>query len=120
MAKKAKRKKKPIEGPPTVDSIVKECEKEVRRGLGKKTLSKTARDYWDTNHRASIQANLQAGADWLTDREMTLKVSRKLGKIAAILTNSNRVQLWAAKAAHVAVKADPICPAPGSGGYCDF
>ncbi len=113
------KEKKPVP-PPTVDSIMRECETETRKGLGRKRLSAAARQYWDDNHRLSIQTNLAKGADWLVDRKKTLPVSRKLGKVAATLTSGGIVLLWAAKAAHVAVKGDPGCPGLGSGGYCDF
>jgi hypothetical protein len=106
--------------PPTVESIMDECRVKMRAGLGKrKRLSKEASDYWETNHEASIRKNLKGGADWLKDRKNTLVVARKLGKVAAALTNGGIVLKWAAEAAHEAVKRDPTC-GTGTGGYCDF
>jgi hypothetical protein len=96
-----------------------ECRKEMRKGLGKKRLSKKARDYWETNHEAAITKFLPK-ANWLMDRKRTLPVARKLGAVAAALASGNIVLLWAAQAAHEAVKKDPGCPTVGAGGYCDF
>jgi hypothetical protein len=104
---------------PTVKSVMDECRKEMRRGLGKKRLSKAASDYWETNHEAAI-AKFLPTADWLKDRKKTLPVARKLGAVAAALATGNIVLLWAAEAAHAAVKKDPGCPLVGAGGYCDF
>jgi hypothetical protein len=107
--------------PPTVESIMAECEKEIRRGLGKKRVGKDARTFWDTKYRASITTQLSTpGSNWLRDRKRVLPVSRKLGKIAAVLAHGNVIPLWAAEAASVAVKSDPKCPGVGAGGYCDI
>jgi hypothetical protein len=105
--------------PPTVESIMKECGKEVRKGLGGKRLSKAARTYWVDVYADSIAQALKAGGNWTTDRKRVLPVSRKLGKVAAALTTGGIVLQWAAEAASVAVKSDPTCPGPGSGGYCE-
>ena len=105
---------------PTVDSIMRECQKEVHKGLGRKRLNKAANDFWKKGHRPVIQAQVNSGADWLQDRKRVLPVSKKLGKVAAALTTGMTVQKWAAEAAHVAVKSDPGCPPIGAGGYCDF
>src|SRR4029453_183988 len=116
MAKKKKKK-----DPPTVDSILKECEKKVKSGLGKKRMTKAARDFWETEYRKSIATQLGTpGADWLKDRKRVLPVAKKLGKVAAALSSKKTVLLWAAEAASVAVKRDPGCPGAGSGGYCDI
>lgn len=105
--------------PPTVESIKKECAEEVRKGLGRKRLTKAARDYWDGIYTKSIQDALNNGGDWSQDRKRVLPVARKLGKVANALTTKNLVMKWAAEAASVAVKADPGCPSVGAGGYCE-
>jgi hypothetical protein len=105
--------------PPTVESIMKECGKEVRKGLGGKRLSKAARQFWVDTYMKSIAKALQNGGDWYKDRKRVLPVSRKLGKVANALTTGGIVLLWAAEAASVAVRADPGCPAVGAGGYCE-
>lgn len=105
--------------PPTVDSILKECTKEVKKGLGKKRASAKARKYWVDNSRVSIAAALAAGGVWDKDKKNVLPTANKMGRVAAALSNGNIVLLWAAEAAAVAVQSDPRCPV-GSGGYCDF
>lgn len=119
MAKKAKpRKKKPI---PTVNSILAECIKEVKKGLGAKRPSADARKYWIDNSKVSIAATLARGRDWNVDKKNVLPTARKMGKVAAALATGKIVLKWAAEAAAVAVQADPRCPAdPGGGAYCDF
>ena len=115
----AKKNKAPT--PPTVESILKECTKEVRKGLGGKRASKKAKEYWIDNSRKSIAAQLAKGGDWLVDRKRALPVAKKMGKVAAALATGKIVLLWAAEAAAEAVQADPGCPGgAGAGGYCDF
>lgn len=117
MAKKAARKKNPV---PTVDSILNECIREVKKGLGVKRASAQARQYWTDNSRLSIAAQLSGGGDWNADKKNVLPTARKMGKVAAALATGKIVLLWAAEAAHEAVQADPRCPAVGGGGYCNF
>ena len=106
---------------PTVDSILAECREAVAKGLGKKRLSRKASDYWETEHRSAIERELERGGDWHRDRKKALPVARKLGKVAAALTDRTIVLFWAAKAAHMAVRADTQCSRNGMrGGYCDF
>jgi hypothetical protein len=105
--------------PPTVESILKECGKEVRKGLGKKRLSKAARAYWVAKYTASIGTALKGG-NWESDRKRVLPVARKLGKVANALSTGGIVLLWAAEAASVAIKSDPGCPGVGAGGYCEI
>jgi hypothetical protein len=116
MAKKAKTQK-----PHTVESILKECIKEVKKGLGVKRPSADARKYWIDSSRVSIAATLAAGGDWNVDKKNVLPTAKKMGKVAAALATGKIVLLWAAEAAAVAVQNDPRCPGgPGSGAYCDF
>src|SRR5829696_7113986 len=105
--------------PPTVESIMAECEKQVRSGLRGKRLSRQAREFWEDGYRASITKQLAApGSNWLVDRQRVLPVAKKLGKVAAALATGKIVLLWAADAAATAVRADPGCPGgAGSGGY---
>lgn len=118
MAKKAARKKKPV---PTVESILAECIKEVKKGLGVKRPSADARRYWIDNTRASIAVQLGKGGDWDADKKNVLPTAKKMGKAAAALATGKIVLLWAAEAAAEAVQKDPRCPGgPGGGGYCDF
>ena len=113
-------KKKP-QAPPTVESILKECIKEVKKGLGPKRPSAESRKFWIDNSRVSIATALANGGDWSQDRKNVLPTARKMGKVAAALATGKIVLLWAAEAAAEAVQADPRCPGgPGSGGYCDF
>lgn len=117
MAKKAK-KLKPA---PTVESILKECTKEVKKGLGPKRPSAESRKFWTDAARKSIAAALAAGGDWDTDKKNVLPTARKMGKVAAALASGKIVLLWAAEAAAEAVQSDPRCPGgPGAGAYCDF
>ena len=113
--------KKPAEKP-TVASVMKECLKEVKKGLGAKKLGSQARQFWQETYEETIGKQLeQPGADWNKDKIRVLPISKKLGKVAAALTTGKVVPKWAAEAASVAVKADPKCPTPpGAGGYCDF
>jgi hypothetical protein len=117
MAKKKTTKKKAE--PATVESIMKECEKEVRKGLGSKKLSAGALQYWTTVYAESIDKQLKKGGNWESDKTRVLPVARKLGKVAAALTSKGMVLKWAAEAAAVAVMADPGCPV-GGGGYCEI
>jgi hypothetical protein len=106
--------------PPTVDDILEECTKEVKKGLGKKRASKDAREYWLAESRASITAALAAGGVWEKDKKNVLPTARKMGKVAAVLANGNIILLWAAEAAATAVQDDPRCGGGGHGAYCDF
>ncbi len=106
--------------PMTVAAIMKECGNEVRKGLGRKRVSKEAHKYWRATYKVTIQKRLEAGGNWEKDRRRVLPVSRKLGKVAAALSTGTIVLMWAAEAASVAVRADPGCPGIGAGGYCDF
>ena len=107
--------------PPSVESIMKECEKEVKKGLGKKRMGKDARAFWTDAYKSTIAKRLREGGNWQRDRVRVLPVSKKLGKVAAALATGDVIPRWAAEAASVAVKADPKCPTgPGEGGYCDF
>jgi hypothetical protein len=111
-------KKKPA---PTVASILKECQAKVKSGLGKKRLSKKAREFWTDEYTKSIAKQLGTpGSNWLVDRKRVLPVAKKLGKVAAALATGQIVLLWAAEAAAAAVKKDPGCPGAGAGGYCDI
>jgi hypothetical protein len=115
----AKRKKTPV--PPTVDSILAECIKEVKKGLGKKRPSPEARKYWIDNCTVSIANQLSKGGDWNSDKKNVLPTAKKMGKVAAALATGKIVLFWAAVAAAEAVQQDPRCPGgPGSGAYCDF
>ncbi len=117
MAKKSARKK----SPPTVESILKECIKEVKKGLGAKRPSADARKFWIDKCRVSIATQLSAGGNWEADKKNVLPTARKMGKVAAALATGKIVLMWAAAAAADAVQADPRCPGgPGGGGYCDF
>ena len=119
-AKKAAAKKVKKQKPATVKSILAECEDAVEKGLGRKRLGPEARKYWTTIYTASIKAKLERDGDtWEADKRTVLHVARKLGKVAAVLTDGDVVELWAAEQAAQAAKRDPFCRAPGSGGYCE-
>src|SRR5436190_592661 len=118
MSKKLKHSKPT---PPTVDSVMAECEKKVKSGLGKKRMSAKARAFWEREYRRSIGNQLgKPGSNWLLDRVRVLPVAKKLGKVAAALSTGNIVLLWAAEAAATAVQSDPGCPGAGAGGYCEI
>jgi hypothetical protein len=112
-------KKSPAK-PPTVESILKECEAKMKQGLGKKRLSADARAFWTATYTKSIKEQLNAGGNWNHDRKRVLPVAKKLGKVANALSTGNIVLKWAAEAAAVAVKSDPGCPSLGAGGWCEF
>lgn len=114
------KKTKPTPAEPTVESILEECIDQVRKGLGKKRVSKGAREYWISNARVSIATALENGANWNKDRKNVLPTARKMGKVAAVLANGGIILKWAAEASAGAVQKDPRCPGVGSGGYCDF
>lgn len=115
----AKSKKGPVVH--TAESILEECAKQVRQGLGKKRVSKAAKDYWIDNASRSIASQLANGGNWTVDKKRVLPIAKKMGKVAAALATGNLVLLWAAEAAAEAVQADPGCPGGlGAGGYCDF
>ena len=108
------------QSPATVEQIMIECRKAMRKGLGKKSLTLAANNYWEANHLAAVTKQVAGGANCYKDRKRALPVATKLGKIAAVLAGKGMVAKWAAEAAHEAVKRDPGCPAVGAGGYCDF
>ena len=113
-------KKKPAPAP-TVASVLAECQKKVKSGLGKKRMSLKTREFWTDEYTKSITKQLgAAGSNWLVDRKRVLPVAKKLGKVAAALATGNIILLWAAEAASAAVKKDPGCPGAGAGGYCDI
>lgn len=112
------KKKKPN---PTVASVLEECRVKVKSGLGRKRLSRKAREFWTDEYTKSIATQLATpGSNWLVDRKRVLPVAKKLGKVAAALATGQIVLLWAAEAAANAVKKDPGCPGAGSGGYCNI
>ena len=104
----------------TVKSVLKEMTAEVKKGIGTKRFSKDARGYLIRNAKRTIKIQLDKGDTWDEDKENTLPVARKLGKIAAILANGQIILKWAAIAAAEAVQEDPRCPGVARGGYCDF
>jgi hypothetical protein len=105
--------------PATVEAILQECEAEMRRGLGRKKLSEDAYTFWRDHYTYTVSKQLKKGDTWNDDKERVLHVAHKLGLVAAALASRDEVETWAAKAASVAVRSDPWCPKPGSGGYCD-
>ena len=112
MAKKA---------PNTVESILAECTKAVEQGLGRKRPSATARKYWIDKGRASITKQFAVKDTWNRDKTRVLKTAKKMGAVAAVLSDGQVVMAWAAKAAGEAIKQDTKCRAqPGRGGYCEF
>lgn len=106
--------------PATVESVLAECTKAVKSGLGKKTAGAEARKFWINRSRPNIKRQLDAGVDWNLAKKRVLPTAKKMGKVAAVLAGERKVvPLWAAEAAAVAVKNDPKCPGgPGSGGFC--
>jgi hypothetical protein len=108
---------------PTIDSILKELRKKTHDALGRKKLTQSADRYWEDGHYAAVSKLFENGKvpDWEKDKQRVLPVAKKLGAIAKILAGKDKtVELWAAEAAHEAVKKDPGCPGIGAGGYCDF
>jgi len=112
MAKKKKTQ------PPTVQSILKELEEGMRKGLGKKRLSKAARTYLTARYTASVTKQLADKADWEKARKRVLKVAKKLGAVAKVLSDGKIVMKWAAEAAADAVVNDPKCLGMGAGRWC--
>ena len=111
----AKRKK----APNTIESILAECTKAVEQGVGRKKVSAAARKYWTDEGRTSITTQFGKGDTWDNDKKRVLKIAKKMGKVANVLTDGRIVMKWAAQASGKAIKNDPKCPA-GRGGYCDF
>jgi len=105
--------------PNTVESILKECTKAVEQGMGVKRASAAARKHWIDKSRISIGTQFAKGDTWDTDKARVLHIAKKMGKVAAVLSDGQIVMIWAAQAAGKAIKNDPKCPA-GRGGYCDF
>jgi hypothetical protein len=120
MAKKASSTRR--KSPPTVESILAENEKHVRMGAGKnRKISAAAQTFWDSKYRPAIAARLATrGANWEKEKKHPLRIAKKLGKVAAALSNGRIIEKWAAEAATVAVKADPLCPGSGSGAWCEI
>jgi hypothetical protein len=106
----------------TVDAILAECREAVQRGLGRKVLTKKAADYWEEGHRQAVARMFVNGQspNWDSEKKHVLPLARRLGRVAAGLANKGLVLLWAAEAAHDAIRKDPRCPKTGRGGYCDF
>ena len=104
--------------PATVQSILKELEEGMRKGLGKKRLSKAAKTYLTERYTKSVTRQLDANADWEKARKRVLKVGKKLGAVAKVLSDGKLVLAWAAEAAADAIANDPKCPMMGSGRWC--
>lgn len=105
---------------PTVKSVLAECKKAVKKGLGKKRAGNDAEKFWTKGGRKSIARQLKNGVDWHQAKKRVLPTATKMGRVAAVLTGRlNIVPLWAAEAASAAVKRDPKCPpSVGQGGFC--
>jgi hypothetical protein len=122
MTKTTKKKKaasKPKKA--TATSILAECKAAVEKGLGKKRLSAAAEKNWRTSYKRMISKEIKRRpGEWPNDRRNVLRVAKKLGKVAAALSDGKIVLMWAAEAAAIAVRADVGCPVSGGGGgYCD-
>ena len=105
---------------PTVDSVLEECTKAVKKGLGQKKAGSAAANFWIARSRPKIKSQLDSGVNWNRAKKRALPTAKKMGKVAAVLAGDRKViPLWAAEAAAAAVKNDPKCPGgPGSGGFC--
>ena len=104
----------------TVESVLAECTKAIKSGLGTKTAGADARKFWLARFTPNIKTQLGLGVDWNQAKKRVLPTAKKMGKVAAVLAGERKViPLWAAEAAAVAVRNDPKCPGqPGSGGFC--
>lgn len=89
----------------SVDSIVHECDLAIQEGLGDKRLSDAARQCWSTLCLHGVRARVESGGDWLAERDAVLEQARRFGRVAAALSNSRLVLLWAVEAAATAVNA---------------
>ena len=105
---------------PTVESVLEECTRAVKTGLGQKKAGSAAANFWITRATPKIKFQLDSGVNWNHAKKRVLPTAKKMGKVAAVLAGDRKViPLWAAEAAAVAVKNDPKCPGgPGSGGFC--
>jgi hypothetical protein len=112
----AKRKKKT--SPPTVKSVLKELEEEMRKGLGKKKLSGGAKTYWTGLYTQSVTDRLGKGGNWEAEKKRVLKAAKKLGAVARVLTDGKNVSKTTAELAADAISKYPGCPGPGGGGWC--
>ena len=110
------KKKKPA--PPTLKSILEELDGAMRKGLGKKKrLSVKARAYLKDRYTKSVTKAMEQKADWTKERKRVLRVGKKLGAVARVLTDGKIVLTWAAEAAANAVVGDPRC-GMGTGRWC--
>ena len=109
--------KKKKSAPPTVKSILSELDPAMRKGLGKKRLSAKARAYLKARYTGSVTKALEQNTDWTKDRKRVLKVAKKLGAVARVLSDGQIVLVWAAEAAANAVVGDPRC-GMGTGRWC--
>ena len=105
---------------PTVESVLAECTRAVKKGLGRKKAGYDAAQYWITRSTPKIRKQLKQGVNWELAKKRVLPTATKMGKVAAVLAGDrNVIPLWAAEAAAVAVKNDPKCPdGGGRGGFC--
>jgi hypothetical protein len=104
--------------PPTVKSILKELEAAMRKGLGKKSLSGSARKYWKDMYTKSVTDRLGNKGDWESERKRALKAAKKLGAVARVLTDGKYVSKATAELAANAIAKYPGCPGVGSGRWC--
>src|SRR3990170_3124145 len=122
MVKKAK-KRKLSKKQKLVRRILRECSAKVRQGVGAKSVGQKARNYWTRRGLRSIRKQVNNKVDWDKAKIRVLPTAKKMGKVAAALTDDKLhiIPLWAAKAASEAVKHDPKCPPTpgvGRGGFC--
>jgi len=110
--------KKKKSAPTTVKSILKELEGAMRKGLGKKGLSGSARKYWKDLYTKSVTGRLGDKGDWKSERKRVLKAAKKLGAVARVLTDGKYVSKTTAELAADAIAKYPGCPGVGQGRWC--
>jgi hypothetical protein len=106
--------------PATANSVLNECQAAFEKGLGHKAhLTEAATAKWRKIYRVMIKRALaERPGQWDKDKKNVLRVAKKLGKVAAALSEGPIVLMWAMEAASIAVRADPGCPV-AQGRYCD-
>lgn len=120
--KKSKKKgnKKKGKKNPTVEALLVDTAIATGRGLGLKSPSQGAVDFWAKLYKKSYANQLQRPTDWETDRPKVLMQAIKLGRKAKTLAGSNKTITKAiAKKASKFIAKDKNCvPKPGAGKYC--
>ena len=104
----------------TSEEILKDWQKALKKGLGKKKLDPVIVKNFTPPLLAKIEARLKAGGDYNKEGAKTRAVGKDLGKICKMLTGGSTVSLAVFEQAFKLCKLHHSCPGgPGSGRWCD-